>query len=70
MILLSAIIKTFEPEFLQLYQGSILPGHRQALDVMKYCRTTQSPMMRVECADCDERHFIPHSCGHRNCPHC
>ena len=70
MILLSAIIKTFEPEFLQQYQGSMLPSHRQALTAMKYCRTTRSPMMLVQCDDCDDRRFIPHSCGHRNCPHC
>jgi hypothetical protein len=70
MILLSAIINTFEPEFLQQYQGSMLPSHRQALTAMKYCRTTQSPMMLVLCGDCDDRRFIPHSCGHRNCPHC
>jgi hypothetical protein len=27
-------------------------------------------MMRVACSDCDHQQLIPHSCGHRNCPHC
>ena len=35
MILLSAIIKTFEAEFLEQYQDSILPSHRKALSAMK-----------------------------------
>jgi len=26
--------------------------------------------MLVRCADCAHQHYVPHSCGHRNCPHC
>ena len=37
---------------------------------MRDCRTTQSPKMRVQCTDCDHRMYVPHSCGHRNCPYC
>ena len=37
---------------------------------MKQCRTALSPRMQVQCADCDEQRFVPHSCGHRLCPHC
>jgi len=70
MILLSAIIQTFEAEFLAGYQDSLLSNQRQALAAMKHCRTSQSPMMLAQCADCDSQRFVPHSCGHRNCPHC
>jgi len=70
MILLSSIIQTFEDEFLALYQNSMLPSHRKALAAMKQCRTTQSPVMLAQCDDCDSQSFMPHSCGHRNCPHC
>jgi hypothetical protein len=70
MILLSAIIQTFETEFLAAYQSRLLPSQRQALAAMKQCRTSQSPMMLAQCADCDSQSFVPHSCGHRNCPHC
>ena len=68
MIRLSSIIKTFELSFLSQYQ--LLPSHRKALSAMKVCRTDQSPMMLTQCDACDEQSYVPHSCGHRNCPHC
>ena len=70
MILLSAIIQTFEAAFLADYQNALLPSQRQALAAMKHCRTSQSPVMLAQCDDCDSQSFVPHSCGHRNCPHC
>lgn len=70
MILLSSIIKTFEAEFLDQYRDSILPSHRKALSAMKDCRTSSSPLMLAQCTECDSQVFAPHSCGHRNCPHC
>ena len=47
MILLSSIIQTFETDFLAQYQGTILPGHRQALAAMKACRTSLSSLMQA-----------------------
>lgn len=70
MILLSSIFETFEAEYLAQYQNSILPGHRQALVAMKACRTSLSPRMLAQCSKCESQTFVPHSCGHRNCPHC
>ncbi len=70
MILLSSIIKTFEAEFLAQYQDSILPSQRKALSTMKHCRSASSPQMLAQCTECDNQAFVPHSCGHRNCPHC
>jgi len=70
MILLSAIIQTFEAEFLADYQDALLPSQRQALAALKQCRTAQSSVMLAQCADCDSQRFVPHSCGHRHCPHC
>ena len=70
MILLSSIIQRFEAEFLERYQPSILPSQRQALAAMKQCRTTQSPVMLAQCDDCASQLWVPHSCGHRHCPHC
>ena len=69
-MLLSSIIKTFGAEFLAQYAGQILPSHRKALAAMEVCRTRQSPKMLVGCDECDRQIYIPHSCGHRNCPHC
>jgi len=69
MMLLSSIIQVFEAEFLATYQH-VLPSQRNALTALKQCRTTHSPKMLAQCDGCDKHVFIPHSCGHRNCPHC
>ena len=70
MILLSSIIQLFEAELLAQYQDRLLPSHLKALAAMKDCRTSASPMMLAQCTDCDHQILVPHSCGHRSCPHC
>ena len=72
MILLSSVINEFEDRFFAKYKKNILPGHRRALQVMKQCRKEHGPHMLVRCTshNCEEHRYIPHSCGHRNCPHC
>lgn len=70
MILLSSVIDQFESDFLNTYHGQVLPVQRKALNALKVCRTKFSPVMQVSCADCDHQRFVPHSCGHRHCPHC
>ncbi len=70
MIRLSSIIQTFEAEFLAQYQSSLLPSHLKALAAMADCRTSASPAMLAQCTECDHQLLVPHSCGHRSCPHC
>jgi len=70
MILLSSLIETFEAPFLAQYGDAIPPLQRQALSAMKNCRTSASPLMQAQCSECDHRVLVPHSCGHRLCPHC
>jgi Putative transposase/Transposase zinc-binding domain len=70
MIRLSSIIDTFEAAFLAQYRNSVLPDQRRALCAMKHCRTAMSPRMLAACVTCDEQIVVPHSCGHRHCPHC
>ena len=72
MILLSSIIEKFEDRFLEKYKGRILPSHRKALWAMKGCRTESSLRLLAQCTngDCRKQVYIPHSCGHRSCPHC
>ncbi len=70
MILLSSIIKKFDTQFLEQYQDSILPSHRKALAAMRACRSSSGPLMQAQCTECGSQTFVPHSCGHRNCPHC
>src|SRR5664279_2539891 len=69
MIRLSSIIQSFEAEFLSTYKAA-LPSQLKALSALKQCRTTQSLGLLVQCDGCEKQIFIPHSCGHRNCPHC
>lgn len=70
MIPLAAVITRFEADYLQQYSSTILPGHAQALAAMKHCRTAMAPRMLAHCGACAETRLVPHSCGHRNCPHC
>jgi len=70
MIRLSTLIERFEAPLLAEYGDRLLPEHRQALAALKTCRTALSPRMEAHCPACEERVFVPHSCGHRLCPHC
>jgi ssDNA-binding Zn-finger/Zn-ribbon topoisomerase 1 len=72
MITLAAVIATFEKRFLARYQHAVLPDHRKALAAMKRCRQESNFHMLAQCTDkeCGRQVYIPHSCGHRNCPHC
>jgi hypothetical protein len=72
MILLSSIIEAFEKSFFKKYKTAILPSHKKALRAMKRCRKEHGPHMLARCTNdhCRKHTFIPHSCGHRSCPHC
>lgn len=72
MILLSSIIGTFKNRFLARYKNHLLPSHVRALEALQNCRQETSPHMLARCTNdnCQTRSLIPHSCGHRNCPHC
>ncbi len=71
-MLLSTIVNNFKDSFLRIYNKNLLPGHITALESMARCRHEHGPHMMAHCSDrqCGERLYIPHSCGHRNCPHC
>jgi len=70
MILLSSVINEFADKFFAKYNP--LPSHRRALYAMKECRQHHSPYMIAQCTNdqCRQRTYVPHSCGHRSCPHC
>lgn len=70
MILLSSIIGMFEDSLLNQYKNQMLPSHHRALNAMRCCRTHHNPVMQASCEACNHRIYIPHSCGHRSCPHC
>ncbi len=70
MIRLASVIDTFEAQFLAHYRDRLTSEHTRALAAMKQCRTEVSPMMQVKCTGCEHQKLVPHSCGHRHCPHC
>ncbi len=70
MIRLTTVIDRFEADFLAQYRHRLRPEHTRALAAMKRCRTEASPMMQVQCTGCAQQKRVPHSCGHRHCPHC
>ncbi len=70
MITLASIIDHFGADYLAQYANCVLPSQRQALNVMKHCRSSLGPCLLAQCGDCGEQRLVPHSCGHRNCPHC
>lgn len=70
MITLASIVERFEPQLKQVHGKRLLPSHGRALGAMKRCRTSASRQMVAQCQDCQHTTLIPHSCGHRLCPHC
>ena len=70
MIRLAAVIETFETDFLAHYRDRLRPEHYRALAAMKHCRTQASLKMQAKCTECAHQKLVPHSCGHRHCPHC
>ena len=70
MIRLAAIIAEFGADFLAQFRPRLSFEQVQALSAIEHCRSPDSPMMQVQCSDCAHHHLVPHSCGHRLCPHC
>jgi hypothetical protein len=70
MIRLAAVIDTFEADLRTQFRHRLTAQHYRALAAMKLCRTQASAKMQVQCTGCAQTRLIPHSCGHRHCPHC
>ena len=70
MITLSSVIERFEAEYLTKYQPR--PSQRQALAALQRCRTRLAATFTAQCSNdnCRALRVVPHSCGHRLCPHC
>ena len=70
MTRLAHLIDAFGADFRAQYRDRLTADHLRALAAMKHCRSEASPKMQVACTACDHRSMVPHSCGHRHCPHC
>ena len=70
MIMLANIIRTFVTRLQEKYH--LDQGQESALAAMMRCRQPDGPQMLARCSDhnCGQYHYVPHSCGHRICPHC
>lgn len=69
-ITLAHVITRFESEFLARYEHQLLPSHIKALKALQSCRSSLSTQMLAQCTGCGAQRLVPHSCGHRSCPHC
>lgn len=70
MMRLADVITQFGPELLARYGQRLLPSQRQALTALQSCRSRFAPHMLTACEGCHTQRSLPHSCGHRACPHC
>ena len=70
MMRLASVIETFQADFLAHYRNRLTAEHRHALAALKQCRSQASLKMQVKCTQCEHQLLVPHSCGHRHCPHC
>ena len=67
---LAEIIRQYAADYRQRYPLHCTPERAQALRAIQHCRSAMAPQLLATCSACDETRLIPHSCGHRSCPHC
>jgi len=69
---LASIIDQYHNAFIVKYADRVLPGHLNAINAIRSCRTPDCGELYVQCtdADCNHAQWRPLSCGHRNCPKC
>jgi hypothetical protein len=70
MMRLAAVIASFQTDFLTQYRDQLSVEQRHALAALKQCRSQVSLKMQAQCTQCEHQLLMPHSCGHRHCPHC
>ena len=70
MIRLATLIDSFEADLRAQFGDRLTADHHRALGAIKLCRTQASPKMQLQCTGCEHQMLVPHSCGHRHCPHC
>jgi len=70
MIKLADIVNQFGDAFVHQFKDKLLSSHLKALSAFKVCRSVHSPKMLLSCDQCASQTLVPHSCGHRSCPHC
>lgn len=67
---LADVVRRFGPAYLERYCTTVLPSQRRALTAIGSCRSRLASQMLADCGQCGAQRLVPHSCGHRACPHC
>lgn len=70
MSTLADVVRRFGPAYLERYGSTVLPSQRQAMTALAGCRSKLASQMLADCGQCGAQRLVPHSCGHRACPHC
>ena len=67
---LAEIVATYGKEYLNKFEGRMLPSHKRALEDILACRTEAMGGNLCECEECGYQHYAYHSCKNRSCPTC
>lgn len=67
---LASIINQYYDSFMAKHSGTLIPGHLNALNAIRRCRTPDSGEVFTMCKQCGHSQWNPMSCGHRSCPKC
>ena len=67
---LASIINQYYDSFMVKHSDKLLPGHLNALNAIRRCRTPDSGEVYTVCNHCGHSQWNPMSCGHRSCPKC
>jgi hypothetical protein len=64
------LLREHWPRYVAQATGPIPADHWRAVEAVLSCRTPRRGGHLYHCPDCARRHYVFHSCNHRNCPHC
>jgi DNA-directed RNA polymerase subunit RPC12/RpoP len=67
---LADVVRRHGSAYLKRHGGAVLPSHAAALSAIAHCRTPCLGAHLGQCARCERRHLLYHSCRHRACPRC
>jgi cation transport regulator ChaB len=67
---LADVIARFGAAYRDRHGATMLPSQLQALASLASCRSKVAAQMLADCGQCGAHRLVPHSCGHRACPHC
>lgn len=70
MIELAEVFRQYGSQYLNKYGNKIILRHLQAMRDIQRCRTEALGGHVYQCPECNEVHYLYHSCRNRHCPKC